>query len=200
MVDKRFDNRSKDDFKKHIKFTTQVEKYFFNRWLEVCKNNPDVDIDNWSDNGIENDGEYIATGTNTSGADYMVDMTYHGTYKNLPLEMKWVPTAGKFTLKVNDLKAYIKEEAAILFIYNAESCGTNLRTPKHHDLDKYTKLIESKQHQFKWGIMWPHNVKAVLEDFKDAGRVQKIPYMGHKPGIVIKQEEFNLWLIEEDWI
>ena len=48
--------------------------------------------------------------------------------------------------------------------------------------------------------MWPHNVKAVLEDFKESGRIQKIPYMGHKLGIIIKQEEFNLWLIEEDWI
>ena len=200
MVDKRFDNRSKDDFKKHIKFTTQVEKYFFNKWLEICRDRSDIIIYNWQDNGIGNDGEYVATGTNTSGADYIVDMNYDGSHTNLPLEMKWVPTAGKFTLKVNDLKAYIKEEAAILFIYNAEHCGTNLRTPKHYDIDRYIKLLESKQHQFKWGIMWPHNVEAILEDFKSAGRVKKIAYMGHKSGIIIDQEEFNLWFTEEDWI
>ena len=69
----------------------------------------------------------------------------------------------------------IKEQAAILFIYNAEHCGTNLRTPKHYDIDRYIKLLESKEHQFKWGVMWPHNVKTILEDFKSAGRIKKIP-------------------------
>jgi len=47
--------------------------------------------------------------------------------------------------------------------------------------------------------MWPHNVKAVLEDFKSAGRIKKIPYMGHKPGIIINEEEFSSWFTEEDW-
>ena len=55
-MDKRFDNRSKNQFKKHIKFTTQVEKYFFDMWLGVCRNRSDIIIYNWQDNGIGNDG------------------------------------------------------------------------------------------------------------------------------------------------
>ena len=198
MTDKRFDNRSKTTFKKDIKFGTAMETYFFNKWVQSCDDRDDISIYNCRDNGIGNDGEYFETGTNTSGADYMVDYfdSEYG-FTNLPLEVKWVPTAGKFTLKVNDLKAYIKEKAAILFIYNSVNCGTNLRKPKDYNLGNYIELIESKANQIKWGIMWPDKVDLFLQTNMDIGNIQKIPYMGGKPGIILKQKDFHKWFKEQ---
>ena len=198
MTDKRFDNRTKSTFKKDIKFGTMMETYFFDKWVHSCDNRDDISIYNCRDNGIGNDGEYVETGTNTSGADYMVDYfdSEYG-FANLPLEVKWVPTAGKFTLKVNDLKAYIKEKAAILFIYNSVNCGTNLRKPKDYNLENYIELIESKANQIKWGIMWPDTVDLFLQTNMDIGNIQKIPYMGGKPGIILKQKNFHKWFKEQ---
>ena len=116
----RFDHRSKDTFKKDIKFSTMLEKYFFNKWLDIVKDSDTIRVSSWDDNGCGNDGEFIAKG-NTAGADYKISGTIsnEGLDAQLadePLEIKWVPTAGKFTLKEGDLKAYIREGASILFI------------------------------------------------------------------------------------
>ena len=145
----RFDNRSVSTFKKDIYFTTKLEKYFFHKWLEVVGNSDSMTVSSWSDNGCGNDGEFIAKG-NTAGADYKISGSInarHGLEAELldePLEIKWVPTAGKFTLKENDLKAYIREGASILFIYNAIRCGTDMRKPKDYDFERHVKLVESK--------------------------------------------------------
>ena len=104
-MSRRFDGRTKGEFKKDIKFTTQVESYFFERVLAVAKQTKGIWVSNPTDNGVDNSGEYLAKG-NTAGADYRVDLRYkHLNEKQHPLEIKWVPTAGKFTLKENDLKA-----------------------------------------------------------------------------------------------
>ena len=127
----RFDNRSVSTFKKDIHFATKLEKYFFTEWLEKVKSGSSgLHVSEWSDNGCGNDGEFIAKG-NTAGADYKISGSIKGEgldaeLKDEPLEIKWVPTAGKFTLKENDLRAYVTEQASILFIYNSVRCGTNL--------------------------------------------------------------------------
>jgi len=146
----RFDNRSKDAFKKQIKFSTMLEKYFFNKWLDIVKHTDAITVSSWEDNGCGNDGEFIAKG-NTAGADYKISGSMRGgPISGEPLEVKWVPTAGKFTLKEGDLKAYIKEGASILFIYNSVNCGTNLRLPKeNYNLAEHIKKIESKADQIK---------------------------------------------------
>ena len=74
------------------------------------------------------------------GADYMVSGTllvkpYTQEVTNHPLEIKWVPTAGKFTLKENDLKSYVRERASILFIYNTGSA--KLKKPSDYNLEKH---------------------------------------------------------------
>ena len=87
-MDKRYDNRTKSTFKKDIKFGTMMETYVFNKWVELCVTRDDVVISNYGDNGIGNDGEYVKTGTNTSGADYIADLNYEGVqYDNLPIEV-----------------------------------------------------------------------------------------------------------------
>ena len=182
----RFDNRSVDTFKKDIKFGTMLEKYFFNKWLEIAKTrDPKI---KWEDNGCGNDGEFIAKG-NTAGADYKVN--------DVPLEIKWVPTAGKFTLKENDLKAYIREGADILFIYNTGSA--NLRKPKDYNLDRHIKLVESEAQQIRWGIMQSSNVKKLYDDAKENNLFKPIFYMGGKSGVVLKSKDFHKYFVEREW-
>tara|TARA_Y100001973_G_scaffold95089_1_gene147983 strand:- start:1676 stop:2287 length:612 start_codon:yes stop_codon:yes gene_type:complete len=202
-VSTRFDYRSKDTFKKDIKFSTRLEKYFFNKWLSIVENSSSVYVSDWSDNGCGNDGEFIAKG-NTAGADYKISGLVKGVgldavLTDEPLEIKWVPTAGKFTLKENDLKAYVKEEASILFIYNSVRCGTNMRKPRDYDFDKHVRLIESKADQIKWGIMWSPRVKEFYNNAKEKSLFKPIHYMGGKYGVVLNQQDFSEWFVEEDW-
>ena len=67
MADRRFDYRSKDTFKKDIKFGTMLEKYFFDKWIDVAQSQG-ISLTEWSNNGCDNDGEYIETGRATGGA------------------------------------------------------------------------------------------------------------------------------------
>jgi len=202
----RFDNRSVSTFKKDIYFATKLEKYFFNKWLDVVKNTNSIKVSSWGDNGCGNDGEFIAKG-NTAGADYKVTGSFSSpliypdtvSFEDHPLEVKWVPTAGKFTLKEGDLKAYMREDASILFIYNSVRCGTDMRKPKDYDFERHIQLVESKSQQIKWGIMWSSKVKEFHDHAKENNLFRPINYMGGKSGVVLTQSEFPLWFNEEDW-
>ena len=202
----RFDDRSKEQFKKHIKFTTMLEKHFFNKWLDIIKDSDTITVSSWSDNGCGNDGEFIAKGK-TAGADYKISGWVgrdglDAELKNEPLEIKWVPTAGKFTLKENDLKAYVREEASILFIYNSVRCSDDLRVPKKdYNLSKHIKKIQLKANKgdIKWGIMWSPKVKEFYEHAKAKHLFHPISYMGGKQGVVLQQQDFNKWFTEENW-
>jgi len=200
----RFDHRSEGTFKKDIKFSTMLEKYFFNKWLDIVKDSDTITVSSWDNNGCGNDGEFIAKG-NTAGADYKISgaVSSEGLDSQLtdePLEIKWVPTAGKFTLKEGDLKAYIKEGASILFIYNSVRCGTNLKLPKgDYDLKTHIKKIEDVKDQIKWGVMWSSRVEALYNFAKDNALFKPIYYMGGKSGVVLKQEDFDEWFVQEDW-
>jgi len=197
-MNSRFDNRTKDTFKRDIKFGTLLENYWWNAWLDQLD---DGVVENPRDNGCGNDGEFIASG-NTSGADFMADVKYDFRKRSdLPIEMKCVPTAGKFTLKENDLKAYIREGAAILFIYNSVRCGLDLRKPKDHDLDKHLVRIEGKLKagEIDWGLMFPSKVEEFYKHAKDNDLIKPIYYMGNKPGVVMVQNEFDTWFKQEMW-
>lgn len=204
-MNSRFDHRTKDLFKRDIKFGTMLENYWWKLWLEQIDDRCDIYVGNPRDNGCGNDGEFIASG-NTAGADFMCDISYQEeeeimTIEDLPIEMKWVPTAGKFTLKENDLKAYIRERAAILFIYNVKQCSVNLRKPKDHDLDKHIAKIEAKLDvgEIQWGLMWPDKVEEFYNYAKDRRLIKPIYYMGNKPGVVMGQNEFDIWFKQELW-
>lgn len=187
----RFDNRSISTFKKDIKFGTMLEKYFFETWVGNVNHiytELDFHIDSWDDNGCGNDGEFIASG-NTAGADYKVN--------DVPLEVKWVPTAGKLTLKKRDMRAYSEEKAAILFIYNTGRA--NLRKPKDYDLDRHIKLIEQNESDIRWGVMSAKNVEFLHDEWSRYKEYKPIPYMGNKMGKVIKSEDFNKYFVEREW-
>jgi len=200
MSDRRFDNRSKAQFKKDIKFGTKLESYFFQGWLKETELYSNINVTHWSDNGVNNDGEYIETGKSTFGADYRVTMKYAGhVYEGMPLEVKWVPTAGKFTLKIADLKAYVNENAGILFVYNSNSSIRNLRKPKNHDWESHVENIEDAiEHKaLRWGIMCNDTVKRLYDKYVD--NCYPIPYMGDKMGFILDSDQFSNWFTEEDW-
>lgn len=195
-TDKRFDNRSKDRFMKDIAFGTALERYFFNRFIQSCNGKDHIDIFKYQDNGVDNDGKFVESGTNTAGADYKVDMCY-GLFEcdNVPLEVKWVPTHGKLTLKEADLRSYEREGAAILFIYTTKR--VDLRKPKDYDLDKHIEKIENYNDILRWGIMLPFQVDQLLRQSREQGKIKPISYMGNKPGIILPQSEFSDWFVEE---
>lgn len=201
----RFDNRTVSTFKKDIYFSTMMEKYFFDKWRDIVKVTEGMVIDDWDNNGCGNDGEFIAKG-NTAGADYKISASFEDCFwsetiqlVDEPLEIKWVPTAGKFTLKEGDLKAYVKEGASILFIYNSVNCGTNMRKPKDYDLDKYKQLVESKGQQIRWGVMWSDMVEKFYDTAKENNSFRPINYMGGKSGVVLKSGDFKYWFDEHNW-
>tara|TARA_B100002052_G_C15708831_1_gene518583 strand:- start:36 stop:629 length:594 start_codon:yes stop_codon:yes gene_type:complete len=194
----RFDNRDIDTFKKDIYFGTQMEKYFFNKWLDICQSLDYINVANPRNNGVDNSGEFIAKG-NTAGADYMIDLCYHALdIPNMPLEIKWVPTFGKLTLKTADLEAYIKEKAGILFIYPSQKT-INLKKPRDYNLTNHIEKIESVSEILRWSLMSPAQVRYFLEEAKDSDRIQPIPYMGNKSGIILKEKYFTNWFTVEQW-
>ena len=87
-----------------------------------------------------------------------------------------------------------------MFIYNSKRGGANLRKPRgSYDVDQHIKLLDSKSHQFKWGIMWKDRVKELYDYAKAKALFKPIHYMGGKYGVVLNQKDFSKWFKEEDW-
>lgn len=199
----RWDNRSVNTFKRDIKFGTQLETYFFREWIDQNLDNPHLQITDWSNNGCDNNGDFISTGS-TFGADYKItgvmnymDMPRKKEMVDWPVEVKWVPTAGKLTLKEADLKAYAKENASILFIYNTGKA--NLRKPKDYNLDIHIQRIESNAKDIRWGMMWRDSVKKFYRECKRGQVFKPISYMGNKSGVVIESKNFKWHFGEHNW-
>ena len=198
MRDRRFDNRSKSEFKKDIAFGTAVEKYFWNGFLKQLELYG-IPYANAANNGVDNDGGYIETGNKTAGADYQITVADRHLY----LEVKWVPTAGKLTLKKGDLIGYKREGAAILFIINMSRGGASLRKPRDYDLEAHIRRIDSKKRDIMWGVMMPNKVDDLLHmcDTRTGGRCwESIPYMGGKTGVIIPDTDFSDWFKLRKWL
>lgn len=197
MADRRFDSRSKETFKKDIYFGTKLEKYWFDRFLHQCDIREDIELYSHADNGVDNDGGFIASGK-TVGADYRVTIEYQDRmHEILPLEMKWVPNGKKFTLKTGDVKGYLREEAAILFVWNTNS-KADLRKPKDYDFEKHVQRIVDNNEYMRWGIVLPNDLQRMSNDYES--EVKPIFYMGNKPGFVIYQENFQEYLTVERFV
>ena len=198
-MNRRFDSRDESTFRKDIYFSTMIEKYWWEKWLDHASNRHDVSVKNPRDNGCGNDGGFIPSGT-TVGADYIADICYSGnSVKDCPIEIKWVPTPGKITLKECDIKSYIREAAYILFIYNFSN-ETNLRKPKDYNLEDHIRRIEDKIRHIKWGLMSSKNLENLYRIHLEAGKVKPIAYMGYKNGLVLNSEDYENWFKQEDWL
>ena len=175
----RLDKRTLGEFKNHMRFTTEIESRLMECWA-VSTNSPCLA---YIDQGVDNDGGYVENGVDTSDVDFIV-ITEDSQEK---VELKFVPTAGKLTLKLNDVKNYIRQQASILFIFNTSS--ESLKVPKDLDIESHWERV--KQTHEKGELKW------ALVDYKTLGKMlgstepQKIPYMGGKTGIIITQKRYD---------
>lgn len=175
----RTDNRSIDEFKSHIKFTTEIESRVMGLWAASLNS----DCQHYSDNGVDNNGEYVDDGVDTSNVDFIVTMKGE-TEK---VELKFVPTAGKLTLKLSDIKNYIKQKASVLFIFNTGS--ETLKVPRNLDIESHWgRIVDAHSRgDLKWALV---NYKTLAE-MLDSTEAQKIPYMGGKMGIIVTEDRYN---------
>jgi hypothetical protein len=103
------DNRDKKTFAKDIKLYTKKEKV----WSQIYKIELEslghlVKLKDW---GVDNSGNIIEKNLANHNADYL----YIIDGEELPIEIKCIPEKSPFyTLKVNLLKSYIKQNASIL--------------------------------------------------------------------------------------
>lgn len=125
----RFDKRSEDEFKKHIKecslFEHDLMKLYVD-WLNTKKN-----IYTFSDHGIDNSGEFISDSKNvTSKADFTL---HTKDKKDRRIEIKHCkPERSVFHLKTSHVRRCIKDNVCIVNWMNTD--GPNRRfcilTPK----------------------------------------------------------------------
>ena len=59
-MSKRFDKRTEEQFKEDIFFATAIENHFWDTWVSRCSDRDNITIENPADNGVANDGSFIA--------------------------------------------------------------------------------------------------------------------------------------------
>lgn len=176
---KRFDKRTKEAFAKDIKFGTMIEQFWMRKCLpEIIKHNLYPGFLSIKENGVDNTGEF--QNRPNGNADFLV-VTNTNEH---PLEIKWAPTKGKITLKEQDLKNYVNQNADILLIYN--NSNVSLRQPKHTNYSEHWSKILQFIEQIQWGIIYSSSIKSILKLTPE-----KIYYMGNKPGFIIKEKDFG---------
>jgi hypothetical protein len=187
--DKRFDNRSKDAFKKDIYFGTAVESYWWDKLLVEAERCNGFGFDHHRSNGCGNDGRYLKTGTNTGGADYyasgwVFDQSFaHG------IEVKWVSSPGRITLKKADVDCYLKEGSGLYIIQNIDR-SIDLRKPKgNHNIETHLSRLDKACADGKivWSLMLANNFACMMDEFTD---YRPIKYMGNKQGVVIQDDDW----------
>lgn len=181
----RMDNRDLETFKKDIKFSTLLEKFWMDSLVTTIKKDPLVIKAEYFNNGIDNSGEYVEK--SNRNADYnLLVATLSGDIYNT-LEVKFAPTKGKITFKYNDLKDYVKQKAYIYLIYNDGSIS--LKKPKDYNVDKHIQMILNHINYVKYTMLPPDKIDYFIK-YNDP---VKIPYMGFKMGYILTPKEVEDW-------
>lgn len=186
--DKRFDNRSKETFKKDIYFGTAVESHWWDKLLVEAERCNGFGFNNHFSNGCGNDGRYLETGTNTGGADYWAEGWVFDQSFAHGIEVKWVSSPGRITLKKADVACYLKEGSGLFIIQNISN-DANLRKPKDHDIQKYLSRLDKAcvDGKIVWSLMLADNFAAMMDEFNN---YRPIKYMGNKLGVVIPDDDW----------
>jgi len=186
--DKRFDNRSKETFKKDIYLGTAVESHWWNKLLVEAERCNGFGFNNHFSHGCGNDGRYLETGTNTGGADYWAEGWVFDQSFAHGIEVKWVSSPGRITLKKADVACYLREGSGLFIIQNVSN-DANLRKPKDHDIKKYLSRLDKACADSKivWSLMLADNFAAMMDEFNN---YRPIKYMGNKLGVVIPDDDW----------
>ena len=148
--DYRKDNRTLQEFKEDIKKYSEEQERGLHLVFKAL--NIDLGDEDYTDNGVDNSGEYIEDDEEIHcDADFCL---------NKKIEVKLCnPNINRFHIKVNQVKTYIKENAVILFImgYDTDNPHFTFLNPKDV-LDNYVDIVdlfekrhfELKKTDFRW--------------------------------------------------
>lgn len=109
----RFDVRSEDEFKKHIKACTLLEKELMQKYVNwLNKTNPDH-VYSFKDNGIDNTGEFIKSDKKLSAeADFLL---YKNNKRPRKIEVKHCkPECTRFHIKLSHIYKCIADDICIV--------------------------------------------------------------------------------------
>lgn len=130
---RRLSGRTYDEFKKDIKKAHEDEREIVERYAKHYETITGKKLD-IIDNGVDNTGEFLDVSEVSHDADFIIN--------GIPLEIKIIEKdLFTFRLKLNLLKAYVKQGANVLIVM-----GWKTDTPK------FTILNEEKlRHVIKYG-------------------------------------------------
>lgn len=176
----RKDFRTEKTFIKDIKFTTSIETYL---WELFCQRVLKKFAYESIDYGTDNSGKFSKKSNHN--ADYRLKLTIDNKIYDLLLEIKFAPTNKKAVFKVQDLKAYIKQNANILLFYNQGP--ENLKKPKHYNVDSHIDLLSRNIKHLYYTLLSP----AIMTTMLDTYQHEKLFFMGNKPSITVPSEDFS---------
>lgn len=138
----RRDNRSVEQFANDIKKSAVIERDIVHRYAKYLKEKHGIDaaIEN---NGCDNSGALLNDMQVNTNADFIVN--------GVPLEVKFNNENLKiFRLKSNQLRSYIKQGAAILWVNGYKTDNPMFTLMKLTDLDRVQKECTEEKF-FPWG-------------------------------------------------
>ena len=184
----RLDYRTLDTFKKDILFSTKLEEFWFKLYL--CQITSIYDKIEYENTGTDNKGKYQRVAN--KNADYTIYLTKLGKTVTRKIDIKWAPTPGKATFKVDNLKHYIKDDTNILLFYNTGD--KRLIKRKDYDLTKHIEEINKVIKNIKYGIIAPYKMEKILKNYEH----KKNYYMGNKVCVEIPSSDFSKYFDECD--
>jgi hypothetical protein len=181
---KRVDYRDADTFKKDILFSTKLEKFWIKVYLkQICNKYDKIE---YEDYGTDNTGK--VTKYATSKADYKIYLFKNKKKIIQKLDVKWGPSKGKVTFKVNSLQNYIKDGSDILLFYNIGR--VSLKKPMNYKLNQHIELINQNIKNIRYTIIKTSTMKDILDKYPH----EKVWYMGNKLAVTIPECDFyNFW-------
>jgi hypothetical protein len=108
----RFDNRSPEEFKKHIKECTKLERELMEKYVKWL-NSSNKGNYTFIDNGVDNTGEFIVNDKHLSSkADFIL---YKNNGRPRKIEIKHCkPECTRFHIKLSHIYRCIKEDVCIV--------------------------------------------------------------------------------------
>jgi len=113
--DYRLDSRTKEQFAADIKAATAQEKILMGlyvEWLNKTKGGGKTPY-SFTDNGVDNSGEYLEPGTAHAAADFILHKK-GGRDKKIEIKFSRTVSNSNFHLKVAQMERYIREDVCII--------------------------------------------------------------------------------------
>lgn len=133
----RQDNRTTDQFKQDIKNCTMLERKLMQAYVDWLNTKvPGEDKYTFTDNGVDNTGEYIADPKKvTLDADFLLRRSGRPAYK---IDIKFCRTENRyFHLKIGQLENYIQNNVAIVNFMDVDGPNPRFCILKPTDLAEW---------------------------------------------------------------